>query len=276
MIRVNQPRRSPRGPDRKRDPERTRERLLEAAVVEFGEHGYAGARISAIARRAGVNQQLISYYFDGKEGLFRALQERWRTVSTQASAPERPLAEVVAEFLKLNVEYRPWARMLVWGALADSGAGPDDDPFFAGMVDDLRRRQEAGELAADLDPGHLMLLLFGAVLVGVGWLVGVLLLWASPRWSLADKLLGALILPWGLFMPVDLALQNPQFWNGPGSSAALVVAMAAPIFTALWLTYRARKATAIHGTYRWGTGVLALGVALLAIPLTMMLVLAAA
>jgi AcrR family transcriptional regulator len=164
VIAVTQPRRSPRGPDRKRDPERTRERLLEAAVVEFGEHGYAGARISAIARRAGVNQQLISYYFDGKEGLFRALQERWRTVSTQAGAPDRSLADVVSEFLTLNVEYRPWARMLVWGALADSGAGPDDDPFFAGMVDDLRRRQAAGEVAADLDPGHLMLLLFGAVL----------------------------------------------------------------------------------------------------------------
>ena len=164
MIAVTQPRRSPRGPDRKRDPERTRERLLEAALVEFGEHGYAGARISAIAKRAGVNQQLISYYFDGKEGLFKALQSRWRAMSEQASAPDRPLADVVAEFLRLNAENRPWARMLVWGALADDGAAPDDDPFFEGMVDDLRRRQEAGEIAAGFDPAHLMLLLFGAVL----------------------------------------------------------------------------------------------------------------
>lgn len=138
---------------------------------------------------------------------------------------------------------------------------------------------QAGQLSSGisaLEITAILLLLFGAVLIGVGWLVGVLLLWASPRWSLADKLLGALILPWGLFLPVDLALQNPQFWNGPGSSAALILAMAAPIFTALWLTYRARKAAVIEGTYRWGTGVLALGVALLAIPVTMMLVLAAA
>jgi AcrR family transcriptional regulator len=75
---MSQPRRSPRGQDRKRDPERTRERILDAAVVEFGEHGFAGARISAIAGRAGVNEQLISYYFDSKEGLYRTLQERWR------------------------------------------------------------------------------------------------------------------------------------------------------------------------------------------------------
>jgi TetR/AcrR family transcriptional regulator len=32
----------------------------EADVTEFGERGYAGARISAIASRAGVNQQLTS------------------------------------------------------------------------------------------------------------------------------------------------------------------------------------------------------------------------
>ncbi|WP_374194453.1 TetR family transcriptional regulator [Amycolatopsis sp. MtRt-6] len=30
-----------------------------------------------IAARAGVNQQLISYYFDGKEGLYRAMSEAW-------------------------------------------------------------------------------------------------------------------------------------------------------------------------------------------------------
>src|SRR4051812_25943812 len=136
VIAVSQPRRSPRGPDRKRDPERTRERLLEAAVIEFRDHGYAGAPISAIARRAGVNQQLISYYFDGKEGLFRALQERWRSISGAANSPDRPLGEVVAEFLRLNVEYRSWARVLVWGGLSDDT--PDDNPFFAGMVDDLR------------------------------------------------------------------------------------------------------------------------------------------
>lgn len=163
MIGVTQPRRSPRGADRKRDAERTRERLLDAALVEFGEHGYAGARISAIARRAGVNQQLISYYFDGKEGLFRALQGRWRHVSARAGAPDRPLADVVTEFLRLNAESRPWVRMLVWGALADQ-AVPDDEPFFLGMVDDLRRRQAAGEIGTELDPAHLMLLLFGAVL----------------------------------------------------------------------------------------------------------------
>jgi TetR/AcrR family transcriptional regulator len=168
---MSRPRRSPSGDERKRDPERTRERILEAAVVEFGEHGFAGARTSAIAARAGVNQQLISYYFDGKEGLFRALQRRWE-ITAGAPRPDVRMADVVAEFVRLAASQRPWARMLAWEGLADTGAERDAEggeqearDYFAAMVDDVRRRQAAGELAADLDPAYVLLLFFGATLV---------------------------------------------------------------------------------------------------------------
>jgi AcrR family transcriptional regulator len=162
---MNQPRRSPRGQERKRDPERTRERILEAALIEFGEHGFAGARISAIAGRAGVNEQLISYYFDGKEGLYRALQQRWQMTSAAASRPELTLADVVARFLRLNIDQRSFARLLAWDGLADTGSDSDaaeQDPYFTEMVEDMRRRQRAGELADDLDPAYMLLMLFAA------------------------------------------------------------------------------------------------------------------
>jgi AcrR family transcriptional regulator len=162
---MSEARRSPRGPERKRDPERTRERILDAALVEFGEHGLAGARISAIASRAGVNEQLISYYFDSKEGLYRTLQGRWQVVSADARRPELPIAEVVAAFLRLNVEQRSYARLLAWDGLADTGSDADDsDGYFKEMVEELGRRQRAGELAADLDPGYVLLVLFAAAL----------------------------------------------------------------------------------------------------------------
>jgi TetR/AcrR family transcriptional regulator len=162
---MNPPRRSPRGQERKRDPERTRERILDAAVVEFGEHGFAGARISAIARRAGVNEQLISYYFDGKEGLYRALQRRWQMISADASRPELPIADVVAAFLRLNAEQRSFARLLAWDGLAHTGSDAvEPDAYFTEMVEDLLRRQRAGELADDLDPAYVLLMLFAAAL----------------------------------------------------------------------------------------------------------------
>jgi TetR/AcrR family transcriptional regulator len=169
VIVMGKPRRSPRGDQRKRDPERTRERILDAAVVEFSEHGFAGARTSAIAARAGVNQQLISYYFDGKDGLFRALQRKWETTSG-AARPDLPMAEIVTGFLRPDDTQRSWARLLAWEGLAGTGAAgdPDADPeaaaYFSAMVGDIRRRQQAGELSADLDPAYVLVLLFGATL----------------------------------------------------------------------------------------------------------------
>ena len=49
-----------------------RERILEAAILEFAERGFEGATWRGVAERAGVAQGLIRFYFDDKEGLWRA------------------------------------------------------------------------------------------------------------------------------------------------------------------------------------------------------------
>src|ERR1700730_17813795 len=56
-----------------RDLSRTRERIMAAAQKEFAASGFAGARADAIARRARVNERMIFYCFDSKEGLYRAV-----------------------------------------------------------------------------------------------------------------------------------------------------------------------------------------------------------
>ncbi|HLZ53222.1 MAG TPA: TetR family transcriptional regulator, partial [Verrucomicrobiae bacterium] len=40
-----------------RNPERTRERILSAALKEFAMNGFAGARVDAIAQRAAINKR---------------------------------------------------------------------------------------------------------------------------------------------------------------------------------------------------------------------------
>lgn len=47
----------------------TRESLRAAAAV-FSEHGYAGATVRDICRRAGANVAMIRYFFGSKEGLY--------------------------------------------------------------------------------------------------------------------------------------------------------------------------------------------------------------
>lgn len=48
----------------------TRTALLEAARVVFGESGYDGATVRAIATRAGVDAAMVNHWFGSKEGLF--------------------------------------------------------------------------------------------------------------------------------------------------------------------------------------------------------------
>ena len=53
----------------------SRARILRAAREEFGEHGFSGARVGRIASGAGVNKQLIFYYFGSKQGLYEKIVE---------------------------------------------------------------------------------------------------------------------------------------------------------------------------------------------------------
>src|SRR2546423_15054537 len=54
-----------------RNPERTQQRILQAAFKEFAAKGFSGARVDGIARRASINKRMLYHYFGDKEALFR-------------------------------------------------------------------------------------------------------------------------------------------------------------------------------------------------------------
>jgi AcrR family transcriptional regulator len=62
--------------ERQRDPERTREEILDVALREFARHGYSGARVDEIAARTRTTKRMIYYYFTSKEQLYIAVLER--------------------------------------------------------------------------------------------------------------------------------------------------------------------------------------------------------
>ena len=51
----------------------SKSRILAAALGEFADRGFAGARTQRIAEAAGVNKQLLFYYFGSKQGLYEAV-----------------------------------------------------------------------------------------------------------------------------------------------------------------------------------------------------------
>jgi AcrR family transcriptional regulator len=58
-----------------RDPDSTSAAILDAAVKEFTERGYEGARVDNIAARAAINKRMLYHYFGNKQALYVAVLE---------------------------------------------------------------------------------------------------------------------------------------------------------------------------------------------------------
>ncbi|MBV9855332.1 MAG: TetR family transcriptional regulator [Streptosporangiaceae bacterium] len=71
-------------PARQRDPERTRQDILDVAVKEFAARGYSGARVDEIAAKTRTTKRMIYYYFGGKEQLYIAVLEHAYSVARDA------------------------------------------------------------------------------------------------------------------------------------------------------------------------------------------------
>ncbi|MFY8210354.1 MAG: TetR/AcrR family transcriptional regulator, partial [Caulobacter sp.] len=63
------------GAPRKRNAERTRKAILAAALKEFAQAGFAGARIEKIVKAAKCNIRMLYHYFGDKKGLYMAVLE---------------------------------------------------------------------------------------------------------------------------------------------------------------------------------------------------------
>src|SRR5689334_9183112 len=113
LARVACMHRAPAPGERQRDAERTKQQLMDAAVIEFAAHGFGGARVSEIATRAGVNKQLISYYFGGKRGLYQTISARWRAGEQSVTEDATTLPDIVAAYARETLAQPDLARLLI-------------------------------------------------------------------------------------------------------------------------------------------------------------------
>jgi AcrR family transcriptional regulator len=132
------------------------DRLLDAALREFAEHGRGGARTQRISARAGVNKQLIHYYFRTKTGLYEAaLAHAAEGVASQLTrvplvgltAVERLRRLVVGQFDFLHKH--PDHTSILLGA---SEGGAWADVAIQPITDLLRDGQATGFFRDDLEP----------------------------------------------------------------------------------------------------------------------------
>jgi TetR/AcrR family transcriptional regulator len=149
---------------RKYDAERSARRLLDAALDEFAAGGFTGAKVADIADRAGLSKQLISYYFGGKEGLYQGVVTEWQAHEESFADQSQALTDLVTAYVADTLADPRPTRLLLWRALSQSvpELAPADDPG-TGAAARMQRRQANGEIAPDLDPGIVFIVLMAAI-----------------------------------------------------------------------------------------------------------------
>ncbi len=75
--------------------EKKRESIIQAAIDEFREQGFLGAKTTRIAQRAGVSSRTLYRHFESKEALFDAISaimvERCQSMKSIGYDPSQPL-----------------------------------------------------------------------------------------------------------------------------------------------------------------------------------------
>lgn len=108
--------------------ERTRHRILEAALPLFGAHGFAGCSTRMIAEKAGINIATLAYHFESKEGLYlTVISGLYKELEAGFPAPEMgadPIETWAVASWRFAVAHRPHIR-LVFRHMLDKGRHVD-------------------------------------------------------------------------------------------------------------------------------------------------------
>jgi AcrR family transcriptional regulator len=167
-----------------RDAEATKRRILDAASVEFADHGLAGARVDAIAERAGANKQLIYAYFGSKAKLFAAvLGRQLGTLAEEIEIDPDRLPEYAGMIFDFHLDHPELTRLLLHEALHYRDRTVPSDRHRqrrnVGKVEGVREAQERGAVEPSLDPGNLVMMIIA------------LAAWPAATPQLARQIMGA-------------------------------------------------------------------------------------
>ena len=95
---------------------RARDAIIQAALVQFGQHGYRGTTLAGVAAEAGITKSALMHYFSVKEDLLRAvLMERAAWRREREPFTYETLEEYLSsihEIVSDNERDDTWARLL--------------------------------------------------------------------------------------------------------------------------------------------------------------------
>ena len=148
----------------------TRQRILDAALVEFSEKGLAGARVDEIAARAGANKRMLYAHFGSKEELWLTVLEHAygakraeeRALEVDSLEPAEAMARLVAFNLRYTARHPEFVALLNQENLHRAAylrRSQDVPALYSPMLEAIRgvlaRGAAAGAFRAGVDPMQL-------------------------------------------------------------------------------------------------------------------------
>ena len=150
------------------DGDKTRERILSAALETFARHGLLGTSVRDIAQRARIRVSTLYHYFPSKEALYAEVQEhvhgRVRTLVVNALGRNQDLREVtravIGVIFDFFLENRAFLQIGYRSTLdGDSRTIRDKrvSDRWLGMVEGTLEPAKARGEVKTIDPVHFML-----------------------------------------------------------------------------------------------------------------------
>ena len=165
-----------RGNGGSRDPDRTRQRILDAATAEFARYGLGGARVDRIAARAAANKRMLYYYYGNKDELFLAvLEDSYARIRSAERAlrltdvdPREAMRRLVEFTWRYYLEHPEFLTLLNSENLhrgrhvrRSKNVAAMHAPFVAMIRQVLERGVRSGEFRRGVDPVQLYISIAG-------------------------------------------------------------------------------------------------------------------
>ncbi len=174
-----------------RNPDRTRRRILQAAISLFAQQGFHAVSVDQIVGRARVNKRMVYHYFGSKDALFEAalaeVYGRLEAVEFDAFSrggrPSEKLARLLEGYFDFLDREPEFTRLLQWENLekgrhlAKENHLLSKNPFLARFRAIIEDGVAAGEFRRDLDVTHLVI-----------HFIGLCFIYHSNRFSLSQSL----------------------------------------------------------------------------------------
>jgi len=138
----------------------TKEKILKAAEDEFSLNGLAAARVDSIAKKAGVNKQLIYAHFSSKENLYSVILE---IVYARLGEYEKNLVysdfsgvdtvkKIIIDYFDFLISNPSFVRLMLWENLNNAQClGDVRTNLFTGTRNLLYKGIEKGVIREDID-----------------------------------------------------------------------------------------------------------------------------